>query len=379
MVRNPVTRLALIAMVCCLGSLNPAFGQQGPHNAMYGQPGPGAPMLQNASQQQPTGMPSYGDLLRRVENLEANARCNSMEGSYCGPYVRVDAVYAKPYFSNNSAYFGQPDNAGSQADESAINVPFAYDFEVSPRIEIGQMCSTRSLGWRARYWHYDASGAAGNHVDVFGDNPDNDAIAINVGARISDIDTFAQGFILHSLKTDVGDLEATKQLRHIVVGAGLRVANFRQRYQFVDVATDEGDMLYAEADSFGFGPTLSVGFNHHIRCSPWSFYGDARVAVLFGDQQIDADSDADIGPFSYNTDSVLWNGEVETGFEWRQPVRQGCQQVFARFGIQGQHWGGIGNLMNTNSSGGDGGSANGALFNGDLGFLGFNAALGLDF
>lgn len=373
MFRNPVTGLAVVAMVCCCFGTT-TFAQQGPQNAGYGYMPPNPPI----AQQQQMGMPSYGDLLRRVENLEANAQCNSVNAPCSGPYARFDLVYAKPYFTNNSAYFGQPDNPSSDADQAAVNVPFAYDFEASPRIEVGHLCSTRSLGWRARYWHFDASGAAGNHVDVFGVDPDDDAIAINIGASIEDIDSFSQGFILHSLKTDVGDLEATKQLRHGVVSAGLRIANLRQRYQFVDVDTDEGDFLYGEMDSFGFGPTMAAGFNHKIRCSQWAFFGDARVAVLFGDQQIFSDSDGDIGPFISNSDSVIWNGEVETGFEWRQCVQPGCRQLFARFGIQGQHWGGVGNVMNV-TSGEDDEATNGALFNGDLGFLGLNGSLGVDF
>jgi hypothetical protein len=123
----------------------------------------------------------------------------------------------------------------------------------------------------------------------------------------------------------------------------------------------------------GLGPTVAIEIDHRLGCSDFSLFGNMRGSALYGDRSVNANSDADVGPFRYDADSVILNAELQLGGEWRRG------NFFSRVGVEAQYWGNVGNLMNTNSSGGDGGSANGSLFSGAIGLVGLSASVGVKY
>jgi len=312
----------------------------------------------------------YEALTRRLDKLEAKQR---MSGATCQSnwYGLYESVLVTPVFSHNSAYYGQS-GTNLTGDASAVNVPFDYSMDYSPRIEAGYLAPTNELGWRARYWHFNSNGRAGNHVDVFGTNPVDDAIAMSAGARIEDIDTFASGFVLHSMNVDVGDLEVTKQYRGMVFGAGMRISEIRQRYQLLGV-TDAGQLLDSQMRNIGIGPTVSLQWNHSLLQSRWSLFSDVRGSALFGRHDIDAVSDDDLGLFQYSANKSILGAEIQAGLQYTG------NRFFTRVGVEAQHWGNVGNAMNTISHGEDGEGDNGILFDGNLGFIGLSWGIGYQF
>lgn len=308
---------------------------------------------------QPT---DYEALSRRIEQLEAMQR---LSGATCEShlYARYDSVMVKPAFSHNSAYYGQPAGVFNEGDITAINVPFDYSLDYSPRIEVGYLAPTHQLGWRARYWHFNSN------AQVFGVNPVDDAIAIGVGARVEDIDTFNGGAIRHSLNVNVGDLEITQQFRNTVFGLGMRIGEIRQRYNLDE--TDEGS-LSANMRNIGLGPTASLQWNHNLFQSNWSLYSDMRLSSLFGRHDISATSDDEVGVFEYHAIKPILGAEIQAGLQYTG------NRFFGRVGVEAQQWGNVGNLMNTVSNGEDDGD-NGILFDGNLGFVGVTAGFGFRF
>lgn len=299
-------------------------------------------------------------LTRRIEQLEARQR---LSGATCQShlYASYDSVMVKPVFSHNSAYYGQPDvsNAG---DVVAVNVPFDYNLDYSPRIEVGYLAPTNKLGWRARYWHFNSN------AQVLGVDPVDDAIAIGVGARVEDIDSFS-GAIRHSLNVNVGDLEVTHQFRNTVFGLGMRIGEIRQRYRLED--SDEGP-LNASMRNIGLGPTASLQWNHNLFQSNWSLYSDMRLSSLFGRHDISATSEEVLGVFGYSAIKPILGAEIQAGLQYTG------NRFFGRVGVEAQHWGNVGNLMNTVSNGEDDGD-NGILFDGALGFIGVTVGVGYMF
>jgi len=141
---------------------------------------------------------SYEDLLSRVEALESDAAanyeaaaqhdsgCGSNESCCCNPcavrggfFASYESVILQPHFSHNEAF---------SIFDSILNIPedvtiieFDWDFEYTPRIEVGYIIPCSGLGWRARYWHFDHNtslqaahpGAAGGRIEVgLHDDPD---------------------------------------------------------------------------------------------------------------------------------------------------------------------------------------------------------------
>jgi len=306
---------------------------------------------------QPT---DYECLTRRIEQLEAMQR---LSGATCEShlYARYDSVMVKPVFSHNSAYYGQPD-VPFDGDNLAVNVPFDYNLDYSPRIEVGYLAPTNQLGWRARYWHFNSN------ARVFGVNPVDDAVAIGVGARVEDIDSFS-GAIRHSMNVNVGDLEVTHQFRNTVFGLGMRIGEIRQRYNLE--GSDEGP-LTASMRNIGLGPTASLQWNHNLLQSNWSLYSDMRLSTLFGRHDISATSEDELGLFEYSAIKPILGAEIQAGLQYT------ANRFFGRVGVEAQHWGNVGNLMNTVSNGEDDGD-NGILFDGDLGFIGVTVGIGYMF
>lgn len=98
-----------------------------------------------------------------------------------------------------------------------------------------------------------------------------------------------------------------------------------------------------------------------------SLFGVARGSLLFGDgtSSLTAIEDADLANafttrHDTSRDDLLPIGEMQVGLLWT-PVIGGTWQPYMHAAFEAQHWGGAGNSYSED---------------GDLGFYGFNLALG---
>ena len=118
-------------------------------------------------------------------------------------YAVYENVFLTPFFSQNTATA----TIGPGVTRSVRQ--FEWDFEYSPRAEIG-MVSPDGSGWRARYWHFDHSDnnrtveAAGTAVFI---SPD--AITGGLGAISPGVGGTATA--VHSLRMSVLDAEFLKK------------------------------------------------------------------------------------------------------------------------------------------------------------------------
>jgi len=340
--------------------------------------------------------PSYDELLKRVERLEAllaaqmektakaeesSPATQAVSSDFSSPsakgpkevwvapeekggyYAQVEAVWAKPMFGLNSAYPAQDVNG------NISNVPFEFDMEFSPRVELGYLAPTSEIGFRTRYWHYEQGSLAPDH------SPEDDAVAILVGgAGIQDVDTITAP--IFNLELDVFDLEATRQGRNSLFSTGFRMASFDQSY---GVDSDEGP-LTSNLSTDGFGPTAAIEFTHQLGSSPFSLFTKMRGSLLYGDQSV-----VSAGEFNFQSqqDSLILNGEFLSGIEWRPLNFPKLEGFYSRLGVEAQYWGGVGNLMNENFSTDDdlnqGPVTPDSFFEGNMGFIGLNWTTGWEY
>lgn len=311
--------------------------------------------------------PSYDELLKRVEQLEKlvqNERRDNVErvervekkietsgapaGSYGAPllsfggdkeaahYLQLETAITQPLFTRNSAYLLQ-DGAGNVS-----NLEFDFEYDVSPRIEFGYLAPTSELGWRARYWHYEADATA----PII--NPASDAIAIEVGgSALEDVDTITSNSF--DIEMNILDLELTQQISSGLISYGLRAQKSNQDYNLV--SSDEGT-LDSQMDTTLFGPTAAIELHRPIANTELSLYGNARLSALVGQREIDSTSPS--GNFSSDSNIATLNGVLGAGVIWEPAkINEHLDGFYMNLGLEASYWSGVGALMNNNTAAGD--------------------------
>lgn len=259
------------------------------------------------------------------------------------------------------------------------NVDYDYDPASSGRISLGWIKPTSDLGFRTRYWHFDASSE-----NVKGNDSNGliavDAISIIVGGGIDDVDNVV---VSHDLTTHVLDLEVIKRHSNATSSAGVRFISFDQGYNAYD--DDEG-LLSSSLKYTGIGPTCSYETAAQIGESNFFLFGSARASAFVGERELSSNNVDTVnggGAFTSDTTEVAYNADIKFGVEWR-PESYKDRGLYTRAGIELQHWGNIGNLADDAPNNIDdtigGSTTRGAGdYGGDITFHGFFLSTGFEF
>ncbi len=197
-----------------------------------------------------------------------------------------------------------------------VGSPAEFDLEFAPRLEFGYVGSG-GLGFRGRYWYFDAAAPS-----VAGDSVAVDTFQI-------DFEVFQ-----HWAPTCNTELE---------IAAGMRYLDFEQ------VATNLGVATLVFGNFDGLGGTLAVEGKR--KCSIGALYARGRLSLLDGDVSILNDVDGTVIPFFASGNTV---SQFELGLGVEIERRLGDRILAgARFGYEWQQWtnlapadtsfGGIGN------------------------------------
>lgn len=299
----------------------------------------------------------------------------------CGPcrtvtwMAGVEAVVVQPQFEDNTGLV--VNNSDDDTFSTFESLALDYDFNASPRVWIGWETVT-GLGGRVRYWTYDQS------ADTLQASPSADGFG-TVFAPIlaADNRTFVPStsiptdrLIANSdLEVDVVDLEGTKNIHFdcwsLMATGGVRWARISQNY---DAELRNSNNQVPQRSHFGHsfsgvGPTFSLEARRPVTRF-LTAYTSARGSVLFGQGDMASSTSEDLlltNPFitmrSASRNDVLPIADVQIGGEWTRRLYYGGHLYF-RGAFEGQFWGGAGSATTES---------------GDLGFLGFTAALGINF
>lgn len=286
-------------------------------------------------------------------------------------YAGAEMVWLKPHFSSATAFslgdvpLGDP----NLPDPTSVsNVPFDYDYDISPRIWFGYR-SACGTGWRARYWLYDHVAATEDFSATF----PFPFVNVRAPTTIAEIPLTlpTTGGVLetgHRLDLETIDVEVTRDVTVgctvLRVSGGVRYLDMTQQYR---ACTTDGVFCYSMVDfdqNFeGIGPTIALEVGHELWCC-FSFYGHIRGSVLFGHRSSRLDT-FNFFPTpltgildSPRGDEVISIGEIGMGLE------ANFGTVFARVGYEGQIWWGAGGPTDSTS---------------DLGLHGFHVTGGLMF
>jgi hypothetical protein len=289
--------------------------------------------------------------------------CNACDDSCfcrsgCGWVGGVGLYWVKPNWSSNDA-FTRP-----VPPNQTRNFAFGYDYEIAPLAWIGYVGDT-GFGVRARWWEFDHSASVTRGP-----------VPVNLNGFFE-----RNGFVSYAnnLDLDVWDLEATQSVNlgcvTMVGSAGVRYAHIAQRlHRFVYA---RGAFVFGsgpvELDGHnfdGYGPTLSLELRRAVGCSGLSLYGNARGSVLFGDELFDQSnfpvSQGDptgATQFLASQWTTVSIAELELGAEYRTMFNRSTM-AFARAGLVGQVWQGVGNTLDNE---------------GTLGFYGLRTEIGINY
>jgi hypothetical protein len=267
--------------------------------------------------------------------------------------------------------------------------------EVSPLIWIGA-ANNDGLGFRLRWWQLrDSSDAQAVNGDATGSTVISSAniLGLSISSPGPVGGSGADDWFFHrDLQLVVWDMEATQAIDvgawSLLLTAGARIAHLTQNYsatrlnggpeQEAGVVVQQDTSILAAGHNFnGAGPMVSVKGRRPIGDTGLLFFGSARGSLLFGTRKQNVNTEevyagtlADHAPFSLaNSETATAHGdtllpvmEFEIGLEYGQPIGQFYPYI--RTGLVAQVWFGAGNATSTD---------------GDLGFLGMEASLGLKF
>jgi hypothetical protein len=287
-------------------------------------------------------------------------------------YGGFEATFLKPHFGSNNAYTVTNNTANTSS--SAVT-DFKYDLEFSPRVFVGWNRDCDDLGFRATWWHFDHSANAATG------NPPSNGLGELTPPSFGDVD-LSSNVPTDSFTATTGvnaytlDIEATKatQFRawQFGVGGGFRYARIEQDY--VGVLSDSGDDVLSnvayEQSIQGFGPTFSLEAFRTVNCDS-GLFAKARGSVLFGDSKSRMVAGEDLSlttPFITNattaSDDILTICELQVGYRWQAPASS-CRLIrpFGSVALEGQMWDGAGNASSQD---------------GNMGFFGFNSAVGIN-
>jgi hypothetical protein len=231
------------------------------------------------------------------------------------------------------------------------------------------------LGFRASWWHFDHS------ADPATGNPPANGLGELTPPSFGDVDlsstvptdsyTATTGLNAYTL-----DIEATKSTQfrawQFGVGGGFRYARIEQDY--IGVLSDSGDDVLSnvayEQSIQGFGPTFPLEAFRTVNCDS-GLFAKARGSVLFGDSKSRMVAGEDLSlttPFittaTTASDDILTICELQVGYRWQAPASN-CRLIrpFGSVALEGQMWDGAGNASSQD---------------GNMGFFGFNSAVGIN-
>ena len=234
-------------------------------------------------------------------------------------FASYENVLVQPIQSNDTALI-------VETATGFTHVPFPWLLTYSPRIQFGLEGADDKLGWRIRYWHFDATKS-------FDANAANQLIPVGREATVGylsedgDITTglafIESGTFSSRIRANVIDWEIHRKLVEPVdFYAGIRYAKLAQNYLAV---TDQGN---AEASSQfrGLGPTVALGINHLFPDRRFSMFANLRGSLLFGQKDYGVSDTVnnihqDIGAintrnFKDGIDTLVTNSELQLGAQF---------------------------------------------------------------
>jgi hypothetical protein len=254
--------------------------------------------------------------------------------SHCsGFYAGAELVIVKPYWED------EVDTLRETLNIDGVDIEFpirqldpGYDCSLSPRIYVGYR-DCDGFGARVRYWLYNE---AANPLDFDVLNP------------LSNIVTEYE--LTAKLNVQALDLEATKRLSDgrfsLEVSGGARYARTHLE-AFLGIEQPLNQLLntYEGRATFeGIGPTISAEALHRIGHSNFSFVGNLRGSLLFGQSSFYAKQTlTSFGSSSESTfvnqgdDDVVPVIEAQIGAEYARRVGHG--RLALRAMMEGQWWG----------------------------------------
>ena len=279
-----------------------------------------------------------------VDNYQGDfANCqDSNVGS--GFYAGAAAVLMKPHFKEAFQLSRTDFQTGRQT-----LVPFAYDYEVTPRVYFGYR-NSENLGFRLSHWDFDHQGQSStftsNGLEAYG---------AHVVSVIFPANIFAANFgetlnVQNRLETSTvnlhGTIDGTFKKGTYTAGVGIRYANLEQSYQATvlsQVGAPLADLSW-ERSFDGIGPSVIFDASKQLGCSKFSAVVSGGGALLFGQKTLQRtvfgdQSPQPAAPFLDLTDAdeVVGIGEVTLGLEWATVLRRG-QKLKLRGSYEGQLW-----------------------------------------
>ena len=283
----------------------------------------------------------------------------------------VEFTLLRPHFESNPAFTTLVSDGDTTNDFTQTE--FQFDRELSPRVWVEALSHER-FGVRATWWNFDHSAETAIGIpdaNGFGEISHPPFGTVDISTTIPDSQLTAN----HELNATTVDIEATKALQvgcaGWLTGFGFRFADLEQSYNAV--TQDENGVTTGTIDYLhqieGFGPTISIRTSRPFT-NQLSIFGAARGSLIFGDgeSQLTAVEDVDIDDSLTTTetlsrDDLLPIGELQLGLQWTPPA-YGVWIPYLHFAMEGQVWSGAGNASSEDHN---------------LGFFGFNVAVGIDF
>ncbi|MEM6470854.1 MAG: Lpg1974 family pore-forming outer membrane protein [Planctomycetota bacterium] len=341
-------------------------------------------------------MSTYQDLLNRMDSVEsrvaqngrnvasARARMNGARELESGYYGAYEYAILAPVYSNSTAFYTHDTVIGSP--ESATLTEFDWEMEGSHRFELGYLSPSTQLGWRARYWFFDAGASENSADDVdvkvgVADDPD---IAIDTLSS-TDPDFLAASA---STEIDVVDLEgfSKRSIYNSLVtfSAGLRYANIQHNYIGRDVdptlagPNNVQTALLTDFNFEGIGPTFSLGSQRRLGCSFLSWNASGRASLLFGqgDGLWERFGDSGSGTPLVLGDAIVHNnetrivpvGELRLGLDYKR--NRGKLLMEFGTGLESQVWLNGGTPLRAGQDGATDSDGITSPWTEDLGFIG---------
>ena len=281
----------------------------------------------------------------------------------------VEFTLLTPHFEANPAILRrESNNAGL---DTLSETAFDYGTPLSPRVWLETMQGDQ-LGFRLTYWQFDQA------AEGIAQSPPANGFGRIQPPPFGDIDlstttagsTLAAGADLNAYTIDI---EATECFNTGIWGwlgtAGIRYGEVDQGYQsrLTNAAGNAQGRIDYNHRIQGVGPTMSLRTSRPFLRS-LSLFGLARGSLLFGDGEssLEAIEDQDLtNPLTTNAtsdrDDLLPIGELQLGLQYTPFC--GNKQPYIHLALEGQVWHGAGNASSED---------------GNLGFFGFNVALGFD-
>jgi hypothetical protein len=254
--------------------------------------------------------------------------------SHCsGFYAGAELVIVKPYWEDEVDTLRETLTIGNQDIEfPPRQLDPGYNCSLSPRVYVGYR-DCDGFGARVRYWLYNEAATPLEY----------ELIDPLIGV-VSSYDLKAR------LNVQALDLEATKRLSDgrfsLEVSGGARYArtNVEAFLGIEQIAFEQLSEFEGRARFEGVGPTISAEAMHRLGQSNFSFVGNLRGSLLFGQSSFFARQTvtnfgvSDVREFANNgDDDVIPIIEAQIGAEYARQIGHG--RLALRALMEGQWWG----------------------------------------